>query len=338
MSILTLKDSYIPNLVSVVIPTYNQKLFVEETINSVLSQDFTNYEIIISDNGSTDGTQEILKNYQLKFPEKIRVVLNQDNTGLASNFNRGLSLVRGEYIAWLDGDDVMYPSRLTKQVTLLNANPEVAGCCHDAEVFKSPSNEVIGKFSVLSNGVNGVKEGTVKLWFDASYLTLPTTYMYRSKYIPDNGFDERLKYSNDLLFQIECFQDNKCLVIDEVLGRYRRHNDNVTGNFDMREKGIEETLIVMAIVEARYPKLLKYVKSRRIVLYYASAIKCYKGNNFSGGNKYLKQIFLLGNFLKPIIFYFSINIFGKYIIEQTSLIPYQRSKIFNFLSKLMKRL
>ena len=338
MSTLILKEKLIPNLVSVLIPTYNQKLFVEETIESVLSQDYNNYEIIISDNGSTDGTQEILKNFQSKFPERIRIILNKDNTGLASNFNRGLKLVRGEYIAWLDGDDVMYSSRLTKQVALLKANPEVAGCCHDAEVFKSPSGDVIGKFSVLSNGITGVKEGGVNLWFDASYLTLPTTYMYRAKYIPNNGFDERLRYSNDLLFQIECFHNSKCLVINEVLGRYRRHNDNVTGNFDMREKGIEETLIVMAIVESRYPNLLKLVKSRRSILYFSSAIKCYKENNFSGGNKYLKQIFLLGYFIKPIVFYLGINIFGKYIINQTSLIPYQRSKIFNLVSKFMKRL
>jgi glycosyltransferase involved in cell wall biosynthesis len=324
------------NLVSVVIPTYNQKDYVRETFDSVLAQTYPNIEIIISDNGSNDGTAEIIEEYRSNYPEKVIAVSSSINTGLASNFNRGLSKARGEFIAWLDGDDVMFPERIHKQVELLKINEDAVGCCHDVEVFKSPSGQILGIFSELSNGKKGVKKGGVELWFDSTYLMLPTTFMFRSIRVPEKGFDERLNYANDLLFYIELFRSGKCVVIDEVLGRYRRHESNVTGDVSMRDGGIEETMVVMGIIEARYPDLIRLVRKRRIVLYLAAAIRHFRVGDIKGSRSYLGAAIIHGAVFRGIMMYLALIFFGSYIAKQTALIPYERSIIFTKLSKYIK--
>ena len=95
-----------PPLVSVVICTYNQQNFVRETLDSVLAQTYPNIEIIVGDDGSTDTTPEILREYATRFPNKIKVVLSPINTGIPSNINRAMAQHTGEFVAWLDGDDV----------------------------------------------------------------------------------------------------------------------------------------------------------------------------------------------------------------------------------------
>ena len=123
--------------VSVIIPTYNQRDFVRETIDSVLAQTYNNIEIIVTDDGSIDGTREIIQEYASQYPEKIKPVYSEKNTGIAANINRGLAVRTGEFIAWLGGDDIMLPEKIQKQVDLLIGRPDAVGCCHDAEVFES---------------------------------------------------------------------------------------------------------------------------------------------------------------------------------------------------------
>src|SRR6185369_8625379 len=224
------------DLVSVVIPTYNQVEFVKETIESVLAQGYQPLEIIVTDDGSIDGTAEVIQEFAKQHPKKIIPVLSNRNTGIAANLNRGLRNARGEYIAWLGGDDLMLPDKIKKQVELLRRRSDAIGCCHDAEIFESPSGRVLGSFSRLMNGKSGFREGGVELWFDASYFMLPSTVMVRSSAIPAHGFDERLKYANDWLLDIEIFRQGKCAVINEILGRYRRHGNNVTGDVRARKE------------------------------------------------------------------------------------------------------
>lgn len=327
----------ISGLVSVVIPTYNQSNFVRETFESVLSQDYPNIEIIIADNGSSDGTAEIIKEYVARYPNRIIPILNESNTGLASNFNRGLSKARGEFVAWLDGDDVMFPTRVSKQVELLQSRPDAVGCCHDVEVFKSPSGEVLGIFSELCNGKRGMREGGVELWFDAGYFMLPTTFTYRAKNIPTHGFDERLKYANDWLFHIEVFRQGKCAVLNEVLGKYRRHDSNITLNAQMKRNGLEEAMVVLGIIEARYPELVHLTKKRRTVLYFAAATKLFRDGDIKGTRQYLSGAIRQGALLRGPAFYVALMLFGSYIARQAALIPFERSFFFIKLSKYFKR-
>lgn len=115
-------------LVSVIIPVFNRERFVVEAIGSVLAQTLADFEIVVIDDGSTDGTAAAVQ--AIRDP-RIRLVPHGVNCGLATARNTGLDEARGEFIAWLDSDDLSRPRRLEAQVAFLRANPKVAltGCC-----------------------------------------------------------------------------------------------------------------------------------------------------------------------------------------------------------------
>lgn len=104
--------------VSVILTTYNRKAFVTEALESVLHQDFTDYEIIVIDDGSTDGTETVISNYK-----GVRYVY-QKNQGVSHARNQGLSLAQGKFVCFLDSDDLWLPKKLSTQVTVMQKNPE----------------------------------------------------------------------------------------------------------------------------------------------------------------------------------------------------------------------
>ena len=106
--------------VSVIIPTYNRLDYVQEAIDSVLAQTYTDYELIVVDDGSTDGTGDTLK---ARYGDRIRY-LWQENQGWPAARNHGVSIAQGEYIAQLDSDDLWLPEKLVRQVPVLDACPE----------------------------------------------------------------------------------------------------------------------------------------------------------------------------------------------------------------------
>ena len=150
---------------------------------------------------------------------------SERNTGIAGAFNRALDAHTGEYIAWLGGDDVMLPGKLSRQIATLESRPDVIGCCHDAEVFDSASGRGYGRFTEVYNGRRGVRDGGVELLLDPTYLMLPSTMMVRSSAVGSLRFDPRVRVSNDWLFDIELFQRGQVVGLDDVLARYRRHRE-----------------------------------------------------------------------------------------------------------------
>ncbi|MBN2098587.1 MAG: glycosyltransferase family 2 protein [Dehalococcoidia bacterium] len=109
--------------VSVVMPVYNGEKHLAEAVESILRQTFRDFEFIIIDDGSTDGSPDILRRYQ-KEDDRVRVY-QQENRGCVAASNRGCQLARGEYVARMDHDDVSLPQRLAKQVSYLEAHPEI---------------------------------------------------------------------------------------------------------------------------------------------------------------------------------------------------------------------
>ncbi len=109
-------------LVSVIVPSYNASRYISETLESVLSQTYRNFEVIVVDDGSKDNTPDIVADYARR-DSRIRLV-NQPNSGCGAARNRGIAEASGEFIAPLDADDVWYPQKLEKQVASLERNGE----------------------------------------------------------------------------------------------------------------------------------------------------------------------------------------------------------------------
>lgn len=119
--------------VSVVVLTYNHARFIRQALDSILMQktDFR-FEILVGDDASSDGTQEILRDYQRRYPERFRLWLREQNLGCTHNSYELLVSAQGDYIAACEGDDYWTdPNKLQKQFDFLEAHPEYVGCAHD---------------------------------------------------------------------------------------------------------------------------------------------------------------------------------------------------------------
>lgn len=118
------KVSKVNDQVSVIMATYNCEKTVDKAILSILAQTYTNWVMIICDDGSTDGTLEILRRYQQDYPDKFEIIRNDGNKKLPYSLNHCLEHVKTELVARMDGDDWSTPDRLEKQVAFLKAHPE----------------------------------------------------------------------------------------------------------------------------------------------------------------------------------------------------------------------
>lgn len=123
--------------VSVSITTHNREKYIVQALESVLMQEVNfNYEIVIGEDCSTDGTRDIVLSFQENYPDKIRVLLHEKNLGMVGNLEKILLASQGEYIALLDDDDYWTsPQKLQKQVDFLDNHPECTVCFHDSRCF-----------------------------------------------------------------------------------------------------------------------------------------------------------------------------------------------------------
>ena len=324
--------------VSVVIGTYNHRDFIRETLDSVLGQTYQNLEIIVADDGSTDGTAQIVAEYAARNPGKVVAVPSERNTGISSNYNRGIACVTGQYVAWLGGDDLMLPEKIGKQVALLEARPDAVGCYHDAEVFETRGGRAVDRFSDIYNGGARYRDGGVELWLTDGFYVLPSTVMTRAEATPKQGLDERLKFANDWLFFIEIFVQGKCCAIDEVLGRYRRHDANATGSRALQDSSLEEMLILMGIVNARYPRFYPLTRRRTRNLYFAAANRSFAGGDRKRFMEYLRIGSREGGMIHAILLYISVHVLGGVFARQIETPLHRRPRWFSNVIRFMKRL
>lgn len=114
---------------------YNCEKTLPEAIESILAQTFTEWEIIMCDDGSKDGTYKVATEYQKKLPEKITVIKNDVNLGLNATLNKCLELAKGKYIARMDGDDVCSPDRFEKELSVFTNEPDISIVSSDMDCF-----------------------------------------------------------------------------------------------------------------------------------------------------------------------------------------------------------
>ncbi|MEM6299439.1 MAG: glycosyltransferase [Bacteroidota bacterium] len=205
--------------VSVMMPAYNAAPYIGEAIESILSQTYANFELIILDDGSTDDTLEIAKKYATK-DSRIRLLENEGNQGLAFTRNRLLQEVKGAYLAILDSDDVSLPTRLEKQVAFLNAHPQV-GLLGTAVTTISEKGEPLGqmRFETAPNQIKSLL--LFQNCFAQSAVMLRREFAslgYRSAYPPSEDYDLWVRISRRA----------KVANLPEPLVKYRVHAGGIS--------------------------------------------------------------------------------------------------------------
>lgn len=212
--------------VSIVVPTYNRARYVIQAIDSVLAQTFRDYEIIVVDDGSTDNTKEILQSYN----DKIRYIY-QTNKGVSAARNTGICVAKGEWIAFLDSDDIWLPDKLEKQMK--NADSEDVIYSHLTKWFVDNENDAI--LLKKCESIHWPKTDREGYVFDPilsvagadSYMT-PTFLCHRSCFDRIGYFEEYLTAGEDEDWLSRASLFCKFHILSEALAHIRYH-PNQTG-------------------------------------------------------------------------------------------------------------
>lgn len=213
-------------LVSVIMPVYNSEDFVEKAILSVLDQTFQDFELVIVDDASTDGTIEIIRKFKESYPSKIKLIELKQNLGAGGDFcaNEALGYSRGKYIARMDADDVCYPTRFEKQVNFLEKNKDVFLVGSNAYVIDKKGFVMGEKLEPLD------PEEIYKSYFGFHPLIHPSC-TFRRKLKDGTPFKYEIMYStnNDYytFFKLIC-QGYIFVNLRDKLIKYRIHGKNAT--------------------------------------------------------------------------------------------------------------
>ncbi|MGF1496384.1 MAG: glycosyltransferase family 2 protein [Elainellaceae cyanobacterium] len=209
--------------VSVVIPAYNAMPYLPQTVDSVLQQSFTDFEVLIVDDGSSDNTANWVA--QITDP-RVRLIC-QSNQGAGAARNTGVKNAQGDYIAFLDADDFWEPTKLAKQVQRLDQQPKV-GLVHTWITLANPDGSLSDR-TMQTNGEGHIWNQVVVY----NPLKCGSTAMVRRQCFEELGyFDQSLKYSEDWDMWIRIARKYAFSVIHEPLTNYRIHPFNKSKNYE----------------------------------------------------------------------------------------------------------
>ncbi len=209
--------------VSVGMPVYNGEAYVALAVQSVLSQTFTDFELLVVNNASTDQTVSIIENFH---DPRIRLINNPKNLGLIGNLNVGLRAARGKYVARLDHDDLALPTRFSEQYEFMEAHQEIdvvgswTECIDSAgktlKVSRSPRETMAIRYELLFNNV----------MFHSSIF-------FRTDVVRNNGgYSQEFVHAEDYEMYSRPGKELECFNLQKVLFKYRVHGASITGSSD----------------------------------------------------------------------------------------------------------
>jgi glycosyltransferase involved in cell wall biosynthesis len=221
-------------LVSINLCCYNSKRYLKETLDSIINQSYENWELVIVNDGSTDETELIVKEYiERGFPVKY---LYQENRGLGYSRNKAIELSRGEYVALIDHDDLWFPSKLQQQVDFLNKNPGTILCYTDGYFLHEGTKSEI-KFSSVSRFYRG---NVFPNLVEHDFIGLPSVLINRSMAGDALFFNPRYRFSEEYELFLRLSLQSKIDFIDEPLVYYRIHASNFSNNVNVQIEENEE--------------------------------------------------------------------------------------------------
>ncbi len=218
-------------VISVIIPAYNYGRFIREAIEGVLSQTLPAAEIIVVDDGSTDETAAEVA----KFGDKVRYI-KQDNAGVCAARNNGVENSTGEFIAFLDADDIWEPEKLEKQIAKFAEDEEIGLLHCGMREFDSDTGETI---ATHLEGGDGSVANDLLLWEKPVVNVSGSSIMVTRKAFYDaGGFDTEMKVGEDWDFCYRVARKYKVGFVPEVLMNYRSHGASAHRNVAEMERGM----------------------------------------------------------------------------------------------------
>ncbi len=226
-------------LVSGIIIFLNAEKYIEEAIASLVAQTYDHWELLLVDDGSTDKSTTIAQRYAQQYPEKVRYLEHEghQNRGMSASRNLGIRHARGEYVGFLDADDIWLPQKLEQQVAILNSYPEAAMIYGRGQIWYSwtgnPEDSQLDHFydlGVQPNTLIKPPKLLIQLLQNKAQTPIPSNVLVRREVFADiGGFEEsfRAMYEDQVFFakvhlNFPVFVANECWI------RYRQHRDSCT--------------------------------------------------------------------------------------------------------------
>ncbi|RZK16460.1 MAG: glycosyltransferase family 2 protein [Flavobacterium sp.] len=235
-------------LVTIIIPCYNQAIFLNDSVGCIINQTYSNWECIIINDGSRDDTGEVAKQFA-KHDNRIKYI-EKENGGLASARNAGLKNATGEYIQFLDADDIIENEKLALSVEAFNKNPENNFVISDFVMHHMYESKFILPKVNLSN-MNLTFDYLLLNWDPYGFNFPIHSPVYKASVLKEFYFNENFRAVEDLILHLQIFKYyNNYSSINKPLAVYRKHGSNMTGdkthmvkNFMEAYEFIMETLV-----------------------------------------------------------------------------------------------
>ncbi|MEP6514091.1 MAG: glycosyltransferase family 2 protein [Parafilimonas sp.] len=208
--------------ISVLIPTYNYAQYLDEAIQSVIDQTYSDFELIIVDNNSTDNTDEVVRKYL--YDGRISYYKNETNIGMVANFNKCLEYSKGEYIKYLLADDKFHPELLEKFVTIMEQYHNVSLVTSYRKFFDAKSGENVTPFIFLQEGKKVIYDNLKR----GNWIGEPTAPMFRRLNLKVGNFNSNYIWLTDIEMWLRQLTVGDCYIIPEYLSYIRKHHIQIT--------------------------------------------------------------------------------------------------------------
>jgi glycosyltransferase involved in cell wall biosynthesis len=253
--------------VSVIIPTYNRSHFIKDAVESVVKQTYYNFEVIVVDDGSTDNTKELLAEYVNKL-NNFKYIY-QDNQGRSAARNLGISLAKGDYIAFLDSDDVWFPDKLERQVPILESAPSCVVLVHGYKFMVDKFLQPVPNWEAKLRRLYAMAEQAEENY--ENYLRSPciftsTILVRRAALVEIAGYDIDIQGREDLDLYLRLLLLNYkfSFISEPPLIKYRWHENN-TNDYNSNcsyvkvyEKHLEQCVNIGTLSRVKKAKTLIY--------------------------------------------------------------------------------
>lgn len=289
--------------VSAIIPCYNSAKYLPEAIESVLNQTYDNIEIIVVNDGSTDDTDEVLKPYL----DRIKYI-KQVNAGPAAARNKGIADSEGEYIAFLDADDIWTADKTRKQMEIIGSSSDVAMVYSKFENFCGDTGE---KLSVVPDTT---PSGFLfDLILQKNIIALPSVLARKSRLLEAGCFDQSLITAEDTNLWLKIAYKYPITAIPEVLFFRRMHKDNISSRVDIEVGTLYNLDLIVKTFPAVSPGKYTPMKIAYMVRGSSMAVDLFYGGEYNRCHDVCKRLinmriinitilkYYLGTFLPEIL-------------------------------------
>jgi len=271
--------------ISVIIPTYNSEDFIAKTLETLYSQTYNNYEVIVTDDGSADNTIGVVKSFFLKCPSRKKTILINKHEGPGAARNKGIKSASGDWISFLDSDDLWKHNKLESVVGYILNNHDIDLVCHSLIAIEGPNETLMNPSKYFNNKINPFLSIYRENCLYTSALTIKKSILYQA-----GLFDNKLPSAQDYDLWLRLGMINKIKMgfMEDPLSKHIYREKSISSNVERRLKcmlEISQKYYVELKKVSRVPKIDKIRFEGRI--YSSVGLKLLRRKNIAKGVYYL---------------------------------------------------